>query len=403
MIVVDVLLLILALPILVVTGYLGFLSFVTLLPKRPQPTPSATPTLRFDFIVPAHDEEVGIAATVKSLLAVDYPAELRRVLVVADNCSDATAARASEAGAIVIVRTDDKLRGKGYALERAIERVHADAIADAVVIVDADSTLSPNTLNACAARIEAGAEALQVDYTVANANASWRTRLMVIAFALFHVLRSEARERLGLSAGLRGNGMAFKRELLARVPYCAYSLVEDVEYGIALGEAGIAVGYVGEAQVFGEMVSGGGASTSQRRRWEDGRRVLAREKVPVLLRNAIAKRDGLLADLAIDVLVPPLSSIAVGALVGFVAAAARVGLGAPSVLASIALAAWSTSIAMLVFYVGRGWAMSRTGLGGLAALAWAPVFVAWKIGLAIRGRAGRASGWVRTEREARTP
>ena len=116
-----------------------------------------------------------------------------------------------------------------------------------------------------------------------------------------------------------------------------------------------------------------------------------------------ATRDGLLADLALDVLVPPLSTIAVSALLGFVAASARLCFAPPSHLATIAFAAWSTTIGMLLFYVARGWSMSRTGLGGLAALAWAPVFVAWKIGLAIRGRAGKTAGWVRTSREARTP
>jgi len=61
---------------------------------------------------------------------------------------------------------------------------------------------------------------------------------MHIAFTLFHDVRSRARERLGASAGLRGNGMAFPLATLHEVPYDAFSLVEDVEYGIRLGLAG---------------------------------------------------------------------------------------------------------------------------------------------------------------------
>ena len=170
--------------------------------------------MRFAVVVPAHNEQDGIAATVENLLAVDYPKELFSVVVVADNCSDETAARAEKAGARVFVRHDDKLRGKGYALAHAFERLAAEV--DAIVVVDADTVVSPNLLLAFAARIQAGAKAVQADYAVRNPNAAWRTRLMAIAFGAFHVLRSLARERMGLSAGLRGNGMCFTTALLKK-------------------------------------------------------------------------------------------------------------------------------------------------------------------------------------------
>ena len=93
-------------------------------------------------------------------------------------------------------------------------------------IVDADSLASPNLLRACAERLERGAMAVQVDYAVLNPDASWRTRLMSIALASFHRLRSRARERLGVSCGLRGNGMCFSRALLREVPHAAYSMTE---------------------------------------------------------------------------------------------------------------------------------------------------------------------------------
>src|SRR5258708_38764066 len=86
------------------TGYLAALALLSW--EAEVPASDGSEKTRFDVIVPAHDEELGIAATVESLLAVDYPAELRRVLVVADNCGDATAARARDAGAVGLARTD---------------------------------------------------------------------------------------------------------------------------------------------------------------------------------------------------------------------------------------------------------------------------------------------------------
>src|SRR4029077_15010006 len=145
-----------------------------------------------------------------------------RVLVVADNCSDATAALARAAGAQVLERNDPEHRGKGYALAYAFAASRAHGRADAVVVVDADSEASTNLLEASAARIEAGAEVVQAHYGVLNARASWRTRLMSIAMTSFHRVRSRARERLGLSCGIRGNGWCITHRLLRHVPYGAF-------------------------------------------------------------------------------------------------------------------------------------------------------------------------------------
>src|SRR5688572_20949300 len=114
MTVIDLVLTLIALPGLLAALYLGVLALVA---RRESGPAASSSSLRFDIVVPAHDEEEGIAATVASLLDIDYPRERFRVLVVADNCADATADRAAAAGAQVLVREDAELRGKGYALE----------------------------------------------------------------------------------------------------------------------------------------------------------------------------------------------------------------------------------------------------------------------------------------------
>lgn len=390
-------LLLLAAPALLAAGYQALLAALS---ARPPAPPRPPPRLRFDVIVPAHDEEEGIGRTVASLRALDWPAGRFRVLVVADNCADATAARAAEAGAIVLERREPADRGKGFALDHAFRWSLAEGVADAVVVVDADSVASPDLLAAFAARLEAGAGAVQATYGVLNPDASWRTRLMAIAFALFHDLRSTARERLGLSCGLRGNGMCFAVETLRRVPYQAFSVVEDVEYGLRLGEAGLRVRHAHEASVLGEMVAGEAASRSQRRRWEAGRLALARRHAPGLLRLAWLRRDPVLLDLAFDLLLPPLSWTALVVLAGTAASAA---LSAAAGRALPALGAWGLAAALLAAYVGRGVALSRLGLRGVVALGWAPLYVLWKVALAAAG-AGRArSEWVRTARRRGPP
>jgi cellulose synthase/poly-beta-1,6-N-acetylglucosamine synthase-like glycosyltransferase len=188
---------------------------------------------------------------------------------------------------------------------------------------------------------------------VLNIDDSWRTRLMALGLALFNGVRSLARENLGLSCGLRGNGMCLSTAVLRAHPYRAFSMVEDLEYGIALGRAGVRVRYAHEAQVRSAMVSGAKAAASQRRRWELGRMWLARHLALPLLRDALCTRNPLLFDLAVDLLVPPLSFVALVVLAGCV-----VSGFAPL---------WMASAACLAVYVLRGWQVSGIGWKGLGA------------------------------------
>jgi len=345
-------------------------------------------------VVPAHDEEAGIARTIANLRALEYPAHLRRLWVVADNCGDGTAAVAAAAGAEVLVREDPDRRGKGYALALAFQHCLDEGWADAVVVVDADTVARPNLLSALAEQFAVGAEVVQVNYGILADRDSWRTRLLRLSFALFHGVRSIARERLRLSCGLRGNGMAFKIDVLRRVPHRAFSVVEDLEYGLDLGAAGVRVRYAAGTEVLGEMPSQEPAARLQRRRWEGGRAQL-RRRVPGLLAQAWHKRDWVLADLAFDLALPPLTTLATWASVGTgaVSLAALAGWVRP-----VALTPWLLADLGLTGYVLRGWLASGVGLRGLLDLAWAPAFVIWKLWRV--GTGAPPKEWVRTARAA---
>ena len=392
----DTLLTMAGLLVLVPAGYLGFL---TVLSGRLRPPPAAQKKWRFDIIVPAHNEAAGITRTVKNLLALEWPKDDLRVLVVADNCQDDTAALARAAGAIALERHSDTHKGKGYALDFAFKQSLADARADAVVVVDADTVVSPNLLAAFAARLEQGARAAQAHYSVLEENASWRTRLMRVAFEIFHGVRSLGRERLGVSCGLRGNGMCFSKETIAAIPHDAFSVVEDVEYGIRLGRAGIPVRYVHEARVLGEMVAAEQASRSQRTRWAGGRLGLMKKYGLPLVVESIQKLSFTLFDLAMDVLIPPLTWVVVAAGGGFAFTQALVFFTDAHWAAE---APFFVSCLCLLAYVFRGWMLSGTGVQGLLDLAWAPVYMVWKMALMVRGNS-RPTDWVRTARAGEAP
>jgi cellulose synthase/poly-beta-1,6-N-acetylglucosamine synthase-like glycosyltransferase len=382
-------------PALISCTYLLVATLLSAAPSRPA---KSSRSLRFDVIIPAHNEASVIERTVRSTRKLDWPADRFNVLVIADNCTDTTAGLARAAGALVLERFNDTERGKGYALAFAFAESRRRAFADAVVVIDADAEVSPNLLESFASRIEGGAQAIQAHYGVLNPWTSWRTRLITIAKASFHIVRSRARERLGLSCGIRGNGWCLTHRLLTQVPYRAFSLTEDLEYGIDLGLAGFRVEYADEAHSDAEMVSGEQVARKQRQRWESGRFQLIRAKTFPLLLAAGRRRSTVCLDLALDLLVLPLSYVAL-----------NVGL---FIVAASLAAYWDRSLqywawlsagcaVSLVLYVLRGWQLSGIGAQGLLDLARAPGFLFWKLLLLARRRkTGENTGeWVRTDRE----
>lgn len=243
---------------------------------------------RFLVVIPARDEEATIAKSVRSCRAIEYPASLFDILVIADNCSDHTASQAQDAGARVLERFDHTKKSKGHAIEHLIEALRDsgefDAL-DALVIIDADSTVDPDILEQFSSGLNHGSDWMQCYDCVANADRTWRTRIMAYGFSLFNGVTLAGRHALGLSASLRGNGMCISTDGLRRVPWKAHSLVEDLEYSWIVRLAGERISFVKDTTVFATMLREGGTPlANQRRRWEFGRIAIAREMLGPLLR-----------------------------------------------------------------------------------------------------------------------
>ncbi|MCC5951902.1 MAG: glycosyltransferase family 2 protein [Acidimicrobiia bacterium] len=95
-------------------------------------------------LVPAHNEQASVSATLMSLFEQDRPPE--RVIVVADNCTDATAEVARRHGAEV-VETVANTQKKAGALNQVLRRLlHTLGDNDCVMVVDADTVLDPEFL-----------------------------------------------------------------------------------------------------------------------------------------------------------------------------------------------------------------------------------------------------------------
>jgi cellulose synthase/poly-beta-1,6-N-acetylglucosamine synthase-like glycosyltransferase len=374
---------------LVSSGYLALLAAYALLPpKRRIRQGQSLP--RLAVVIPAHDEEVLLPRLLASLRAQTYPRDHFEVHVLADNCSDSTATVAREAGAIAHERNDRDRPGKGQAIAWLLPQL-LKLDADAFVFIDADSKVDANFLEAISGYVAAGHEVLQTSYRVAEPDSSPLRSLRAMAFGLMHELRGRGKSRLGVSAGIWGNGVIFSRQVLAEIGWSSFSSVEDAEQHLQLVLAGHSVEFVPEASVHGDMPDGFRAGRSQQVRWEAGRLALIRRYGLRMVRRILTHRDFRAACALIEVVLPPLSVLVAVQLLAVALALALGGTAAVIVSAG--------AFAGLLFYVTTGLRFSGLQPRSYMALVYAPSYVVWKVLLYAQELARRSdSAWVRTTR-----
>lgn len=281
-------------------------TLAALMPRR-EPPRSASPR-KIAILIPAHNEALLISDTVHNVFNQSYPRALYTVLVIADNCTDDTAALARAAGARVLERSGNP--GKGQGLNDAFRLLMAEDWS-AFVVLDADSEFHPLTLEMLDRQLADGAEVVQIRIAVQNPGDSMVTRAMELSQASYNALRPRGRMALGLSAGINGNGFCMTRDIVATVPYLAHSIVEDIEYHMLLLKAGICVRFIDSVHVKAQIPIGGRGARVQRVRWERGRIITIRNYAPGLLRDLVHGRPRAMDGL-IDVLMPPVSLVVLG-------------------------------------------------------------------------------------------
>ena len=199
------------------------------------------PSTRFTIAIPAHDEASVIGATVRRLCALDYPAELFSVHVVADHCSDHTAALARQAGALVHERNEGPRNGKGAALMWLFQSI-LDNSCDAVVIFDADTQVDPCFLCIMDAHLARGAQVIQGQHIIRNPESGWFPALTWAMFLVDNRFQNLGRSNLGWSAKHMGDSICFRAEVLRKIGW-GEGLTEDYQLRQRLLLEGIRITY----------------------------------------------------------------------------------------------------------------------------------------------------------------
>jgi cellulose synthase/poly-beta-1,6-N-acetylglucosamine synthase-like glycosyltransferase len=274
------------------------------------------------ILIPAHNEGAGIGSTLD-----DLKRQLRtgdRLVVVADNCSDETAAVAAGSGAEVSIRNDLAKVGKGYALDWGIKHLAA-APPDIVIVIDADCRVSDGTIKNLVQACSASGHATQALYLMAAApGSSVNQQVAEFAWRVKNLVRPLGLHKLKLPCQLMGTGMAFPWKIIESANLSSCFIVEDMKLGLELAAQGHGPQFCPSAIITSTFPTSDRGSRAQRQRWEQGHISLILSAAPNLIYAAIKRRDFQLFAMALDLSVPPLSllvSVLTAAAVGTAIAA----------------------------------------------------------------------------------
>jgi cellulose synthase/poly-beta-1,6-N-acetylglucosamine synthase-like glycosyltransferase len=389
--------------ILLPVGVVCVECIASLLPKRKPRALKITQPARDPLVIliPAHDEESCVADTLRSVKSQLGAGD--QILLVADNCIDHTAQIAREIGAEVIERTAPFERGKGRALAFGIEHLKKSPISPRIVIIiDADCTLKPGAIDALVAQTLATSRPVQAIYLLENPKVrhSSQTLLSSMAFLVRNGVRPSGASRLGIPCLLTGSGMAFPWHALVDAKLGDGNLVEDMQLGLDLTVAGWPPSLCEKARVMGRIIIDTHAARTQRTRWEHGHLRTIFLQVPRLI--AAGLRQGKIAPiaLALDLCVPPLSLLAIFALLTALATAG---------MALFSHGSWRPAeillggAVVLFFSLTIGCArFGRPLLPTASALA-LPAYLWWKLPIFLAFISHRQTDWIRTPRTPEPP
>ena len=346
-------------------------------------------------LIPAHNEESGIAETIVALRAI--APDTTRILVVADNCDDGTVSAARQAGAETIERSDPSARGKGYALAFGRDHLAGHDRPEYVVVLDADCRLAPGSLEALtwsAMRRQAPAQA--VNLIAANLAADPIVQISSFAMFVKNRMRSRGMQRLGGPALLTGTGMAFPWPLFARADLASGSIVEDLALGIEMTRAGHPPILVERARVTSAPAHRDDA-LEQRTRWEHGfLDTLQRRALPTLA-GGLHRGSRAECVLGLHLLVPPLALLMTTAAAALLALTVLAMVAGQEVGTGPALTVAGALLCALALIVACWFTGGRTYLTAGAALR-APLYVLWKLPIYLRFLRNRSTQWTRTPR-----
>jgi cellulose synthase/poly-beta-1,6-N-acetylglucosamine synthase-like glycosyltransferase len=344
-------------------------------------------------LVPAHNESSGLLPTLSDIQSQSLPGD--RLLVVADNCSDDTAAVAMARGAEVVERNDPTKFGKGYALDWGVRHLATNP-PGIVIVIDADCRLADGAIEHLTRTCAMTGRPVQALYLMtAPIESQINHQVAEFAWRVKNWLRPAGLSALKLPCQLMGTGMAFPWDVIRSADLGNGRIVEDLRLGLELTLAGHPPIFCSSARVTSQFASSLKGAGIQRKRWEHGHIDAIVNAAPSLVTKALARRNWNLLALTLDLAVPPLSLLGILVLGVF-------GVSGLASFFGCSFAALAISTAsLLVFMLAAFFAWLECGRDVLPpyAILSIPTYIIGKLGLYCQFFFGKMdSRWTRTDR-----
>ncbi len=248
----------------------------------------------YGIVIAARNEQVVIGHLLDSIWQQNYDMTRVKVFVVADNCTDDTAAIARAKGAIVYERHDTSKARKGYALEYLFACINRDFginFVEGYIVFDADNLLHPDYLTEINKAFDTGA-----DIAVGYRNIKNFGRNPISSAYGIHFYRStmqlhRPRARLGLPTHIAGTGYVLRANLLTEGWHYT-SLTEDTQFTLTSVAHGRHIAFCEAATFYDEQPHEWRVMIRQRIRWAKGRLFCFFRCAPGLLRGIFKKPCG---------------------------------------------------------------------------------------------------------------
>ena len=250
------------------------LFYVLVVLTRKAPKQTAKKNHRYAVLIAARNENAVIGDLIHSIRVQNYPQELIDIFVIADNCTDNTAAIAQEAGAIVFPRFNTEQIGKGYALDYGVTCIHehySENEYEAYFVFDADNVLDVNYFREMNKVFDGGAIASTSYRNSKNFGSNWISASYGVWFLREAKYLSQARLTLNTSCAVSGTGFFVSAKIIEKMGGWKFHLLtEDIEfstYSILHGER---IAYCPTAMLYDEQPITFRDSWNQRFRWAKG-------------------------------------------------------------------------------------------------------------------------------------
>jgi len=242
----------------------------------------------FAVLICARNEAEVIGDLIESLHKQTYPAEKLHIFVMADNCTDDTAAIAESLGAKVYTRFNRLQVGKGYALEVLMDHLKQDYPGgfDGYFVFDADNLLEPDYIEQMNKTFSEGNEIITSYRNSKNYGDNW----ISAGYALWFLRESKylnlSRYLLGTSCAVSGTGFLFSRSVAREIGSWPFHLLtEDIEFSMNQIIRGRRIAFCKDAVLYDEQPTTFRQSWRQRMRWSRGYLQVFRDYGTRLLRG----------------------------------------------------------------------------------------------------------------------